>query len=160
MPDQLNANIVGFDPEEIRTNEPTRSARLKWVVIVDSELPPGRATNAAICVSAATATSVPGLLGPPAVDTSGNHHPGLPWAGCTVVEATPEQLIDIRQKGLDSIGVFVADMPTQAQHTRVYDEYLAEVGTTAAEDAKYYAVSLVGPRNRIDKIVKKLSLLP
>jgi hypothetical protein len=57
---------VGFEPEEIRTAEPTRSARLKWVVVVDEALPAGRATNAAICVAAATTAEVGGLIGPDA----------------------------------------------------------------------------------------------
>jgi hypothetical protein len=150
---------VGFDPAEIRTNEPTRNARLKWVVVVDESLPPGRAANAAICVAAATATGVGGLLGPDAKDGGGEVHPGLPWAGCSVLGAPASRLAEIRTTAADSLGVHVADMPAAAQSTRVYDEYLAEVGTTATEALTYLAVSLVGPRNRIDKLVRQLSLL-
>ena len=51
----------------------TRSARLKWVVVVDEAMPAGRVANAAICVAAATATSVTGLIGPAA---------GTPAARC------------------------------------------------------------------------------
>ena len=32
---------IGFSAEEILTSEPTRSARLKWVVVVDETLSPG-----------------------------------------------------------------------------------------------------------------------
>ena len=148
---------VGFAPDEIRTGEPTRAARLKWVVVVDAALPPGRAANAAICVSAATSAGVDGLLGPAARDAVGSEHPGLPWAGCSVLSASADQLAQIRAKAAASLGVFVADMPAAAQHTRVYDEYLAEVATTGTPT--YYAVSIVGPRNRVDKIVGKLPLL-
>ncbi|KQY47294.1 DUF2000 domain-containing protein [Cellulomonas sp. Root137] len=149
---------VGFEPDEIRTGEPTRAARLKWVVVVDESLPPGRAANAAVCVSAATSSGVDGLLGPTARDATGSDHPGLPWAGCSVLSASADQLAQVRAKAAASLGVFVADMPASAQHTRVYDEYLAEVAT--ADAPAYYAVSIVGPRNRVDKIVGKLPLLP
>jgi hypothetical protein len=152
-------NQIGFDPQEIRTDESTRSARLKWVVVVDEQLPGGRAANAAICVAAATSTAVSGLLGPAAKDASGGVHPGLPWAGCTVLGASVAQLSAIRAKAADSLGVFVADMPGAAQNTRVYDEYVRQVGETDAEDIGYHAISLVGPRNRIDKLVHRLSLL-
>lgn len=54
--------LVGFEPDEVRIGEPTRSARLKWVIVVDEALPAGRAVNAAVCVSAGTATRVAGLL--------------------------------------------------------------------------------------------------
>lgn len=151
---------VGFAPEEVRTGEPTRSARLKWVLVLDEALPPGRAVNAAVCVASATATSVSGLLGPDAEDSAGSVHPGLPWAGCTVLAAPAEQLGAIRVRARTSLGVFVADMPTAAQHTRVYDEYLAQVAGGPAEELAYYALSIVGPRNRVDKIVGKLPLMP
>ena len=150
---------VGFEPDEIRTAEPTRSARLKWVIVVDEALPAGRAVNAAICVASATATSVTGLLGPDAKDAGGSVHPGLPWAGCTVLGAPADRLAEIRAKAVESLGVFVADMPTYGQSTRVYDEYLRQVGETETGDLAYHAVSLVGPRNRIDKLVHRLSLL-
>jgi hypothetical protein len=148
---------VGFEPEEIRTGEPTRSARLKWVVVVDEALPAGRATNAAICVAAATTAEVRGLIGPDAKDAGGSRHPGLPWAGCSVLAAPVSRLGEIRARAVESLGVFVADMPAPGQATRVYDEYLRQVGE--ADALTYHAISLVGPRNRIDKLVHRLGLL-
>jgi hypothetical protein len=156
----MTNSTIGFSPDEIDTASPTRSARLKWVVVVDSSLPGGRAVNAAVCVAAATSTAVGGLLGPDAVDAGGSAHPGLPWAGCTVVGATPEQLRVIRAKAEVSVDVFVADMPAAAQSTRVYDEYLAEVAGTGTEELDLLAVSIVGPRNRVDRLVGRLPLLP
>ncbi|MFI7541514.1 DUF2000 domain-containing protein [Actinoplanes sp. NPDC049599] len=150
---------VGFEPEEIRTDEPTRSARLKWVIVVDQALPPGRAANAAICVAAATATAVTGLIGPDAKDADGHTHPGLPWAGCAVLAAPAARLGEIRVRAAESLGVFVADMPVQGQATRIYDEFLRQVGEAAAADLAYHAISLVGPRNRVDKLVHRLGLM-
>jgi hypothetical protein len=152
-------NQVGFEPDEIRTDEPTRSARLKWVIVVDDALPPGRAANAAALVAATTAYHVFGLAGPGAEDAAGQEHPGLPWAGVAVLTAGAGTLTTIREKAIASLGVFVADVPVAAQTTRVYDEYRETVRNTAPEDLAYLAVSLVGPRNRIDKIVHRLPLL-
>lgn len=150
---------IGFAADEIDMAAPTRQARLKWVVVVDGTLPAGRATNAAICTAAATSRAVGGLLGDDAVDADGNTHPGLPWAGCTVLAADPETLRTIRAKATARADFFVADMPAAAQETRVYTEYLAAVGETKEADLNYYAVSIVGPRNPVDKIVGKLPLL-
>ena len=151
---------VGFDPDEIDVSASTRSARLKWVVVVNGDLPPGRAVNAAVCVAGATAAGVHGLLGPGATDDSGAEHPGLPWAGCTVLVADGETLRSIRAKGEAHEATFVADMPAAAQETRVYDEYLQAMRTADAGAIDYLAVSLVGPRNRIDRIVGRLPLMP
>jgi hypothetical protein len=152
-------NQVGFEPDEIRTGEPTRSARLKWVIVVDETMPAGRAVNAAVCVAAATASAVTGLIGPDAKDSAGGVHPGLPWAGCSILGAPAAQLSAIRAKAAESPGVFIADMPASAQSTRVYDEYLRLVGEVDPAGLGYHAVSLVGPRTRIDKIVHRLRLL-
>lgn len=152
--------MIGFTADEIDPSAPTRAARLKWVVVVDAALPPGRAVNAAVCTAAATENAVTGLLGDAAVDADGNAHPGLPWAGCTVLTADAATLRTIRTKAASRPDIFVADMPAAAQHTRVYTEYLGVVGDTKADDLDYYAVSLVGPRNPVDKIVGKLPLMP
>ncbi len=155
--DQLS--VVGFTPDEINTAEPTRAARLKWVVVVDEALPAGLAVNAAVCVAAATGRLVPGLLGAGGKDASGSVHPGLPWAGCTILAATTAQLADVRAKSVEADGVFVADMPSAAQTTRIYDEYLQQLNQATGDQIAYYAVGILGPRNRIDKLVKKLALL-
>ena len=152
--------MIGFAAEEIDPSAPTRAARLKWVVVVDAALPPGRAANAAICAAAATSTGVSGLLGDDAVDADGNAHPGLPWAGCTVLVADADALRTIRAKAAARPDFFVADMPAAAQQTRVYTEYLTAVRQTATDGLDYHAVSIVGPRNPVDKIVGKLPLLP
>lgn len=153
------SETVGFSPDEIRTGEPTRAARLKWVIVVDDQLPAGRAANAAACVAAATSRGVHGLLGPEAVDAAGASHPGLPWAGCTVLAANAAELGRIRRKAASRPAVHVADMPVDAQLTRVYDEYLERMTTQEAESIGYAAVSLVGPRAQVDRLVGGLPLL-
>ncbi|OOB92414.1 DUF2000 domain-containing protein [Rathayibacter sp. VKM Ac-2630] len=150
----------GFAPDEIDTAASTRSARLKWVIVVDGSLPPGRAVNAAVCAAAATSAGVTGLLGPEAVDADGSVHVGLPWAGCSILAADRTALAAIRAKADAHAEVFVVDVPVAAQETRVYDEFLASVAEAGADAVEYLAVSLVGPRNRVDKIVGRLPLMP
>jgi hypothetical protein len=153
-------STVGFAPEEVDTSAPTRSARLKWVIIVNDTLTPGLAVNAAICAAAATSPQIAGLLGESVHDANGNLHPGLPWAGCSVLVADAATLRSIRAKAEAHPETFVADMPAAAQQTRVYDEYLTSVATTPADEIDYFAVSIVGPRNRVDRLVGRLTLLP
>lgn len=151
--------VVGFASDEVDLSLSTRAARLKWVIVVNSDLPPGRAANAAICAAAPTVAQVPGLLGVDVADASGSVHPALPWVGCSVLVADPATLRGIRQKAGSYADTFVADMPTAAQHTLVYTDYAASVAGTGSEEMDYYAVSIVGPRNRVSKIVGKLPLL-
>ncbi|MEU3464730.1 DUF2000 domain-containing protein [Streptomyces sp. NPDC006733] len=155
-----SAAPVGFAPEEMDFRLPTRQARLKWVIVVNADLPPGRAANAAICAAAPTAASVPGLLGAAATDAEGATHPGLPWAGCSVLVADAATLRTLRAKAAARTDMFLADVPVAAQSTRVYGDFIATVGETRTTDLDYCAVSIVGPRNPVDKIVGKLPLMP
>jgi len=151
---------IGFHPDEIDLSTPTRVARLKWVIVVNDSIPAGRAVNAAVCVASATARAVSGILGPGVTDAAGETHAGLPWAGCTILSASAETLKTIRAKGVAHEATFVADMPAVAQAVRVYDEYIAAIESADAEGIEYLAISLVGPKNRIDKVVGGLSLMP
>ena len=156
----VEAATVGFAPHEIDQSASTRELPSKWVVVVDQALPAGRAVNAAVCVAGATTQRTTGLLGEAAVDADESTHPGLPWVGCTVLGAPAQRLTDIRRQAVAQPGVAVVDMPTQAQHTRVYDDYIFAVANSRGVDLSYCAISLIGPRRIVDKLVKGLTLLP
>jgi len=156
---EAGGEVHGYRPDEMSTGERTGAAKLKWVVIVDRSLSPGQAVNAAVCVSAATAPAVPGLLGPGGPDASDQWHPGLPWAGCSILAASAAEIAAIRQQAIDR-KLLVADMPAAAQVTRVYDDFLRELAKTHPDDLALLAVSVIGPRNQVAKLVRRLELLP
>lgn len=143
----------------MQTGERTAAAKRKWVVIVDRSLAGGQAVNAAVCVAAATAPGVAGLLGPGGPDASGYDHAGLPWAGCSILGATSAELAAVRQQAADR-QLLAADMPAAAQATRVYDDYLGQLAKTQSGDLGVLAISVIGPRNQVAKLVRHLELLP
>ncbi|GAA2830696.1 DUF2000 domain-containing protein [Crossiella cryophila] len=145
--------------EELRTDQSTRQTRIKWVMVVDAELPAGLIANATACLGAVIGRALPNVLGPDAKDGSGTIHPGLPWLGCPILAADATALARIRAKALDRPDILIADMSELAQNGRVYDEYQDTLATTDAEDIRYRALAIVGPRNRVDKLVGGLSLL-
>ena len=155
---EANYEVHGYAPDEMSTGERTGAAKLKWVVIVDRSLSPGQAVNAAVCVSAATAPAVPGLLGPGGPDASDQWHLGLPWAGCSILAASAAEIAAIRQQAIDR-KLLVADMPAAAQATRVYDDYLRELAKTHPDGLAPLAVSVIGPRNQVARLVRRLELL-
>ncbi|GAA0527459.1 DUF2000 domain-containing protein [Streptomyces antimycoticus] len=152
-------SVPQLTDEDVRTDQSTRQAKLKWVIVVDEELPAGRAVNAAACMAAAVGRAMPELLGPDGTDGSGAGHPGLPWAGCSILAAGPEALRELRAKAAGKDDLYLVDMPGQAQTSRVYDEYLDSLAGTKTEDLDYLALSIVGPRNKVSKLIGKLPLL-
>lgn len=146
--------------EDIRTDLSTRKAKLKWVIVVDETLAAGRLVNAAACMAAAVGKALPDLVGRDGEDASGVPHPGLPWAGCSVLAADAGTLHTLRAEAMaKGDELLIIDMPELAQTSRVYDEYLDQLASIKTEDLTYCAMSLVGPRNKIDRLVRKLRLL-
>lgn len=129
------------------------------MIVADQTLGAGLVANATACLGAAVAAVFPGLVGEPVEDASGQVHPGLPWSGCAILGGDAAKVREIRAKAVTKEGLFVVDMSKHAQASRSYDEFRAGVGTTEEGDLNYYAVSLVGPRNKIDKLVGGLPLL-
>jgi hypothetical protein len=146
--------------EDIRTDLSTRKAKLKWVIVVDETLAAGRLVNAAACMAAAVGKALPDLVGRDGEDASGVPHPGLPWAGCSILATDAGTLHTLRAETVaKGDELLIVDMPELAQTSRVYDEYLDQLASTKNEDLTYCAISLIGPRNKIDRLVRKLSLL-
>lgn len=141
-----DGSAVGFTSEQIQLDLPTREAVLKWALVVNDSLSAGRNANAAASVAAATIQEVTGLLGPGGTDADGSAHSGLPWSGCTVVQASQEKLQRIRSKALNREDVFLADMPVLAQQTRVYQEYLQRLSERISPEIEYAALSVVVKR--------------
>lgn len=144
---------------DVRTDQPTRTAKLKWVVVVDRTLPHGLAMNAVACIAASVGRSIPNVVGPGGLDASGGHHRGLAWLGCTVLAGDAAELREIRTRAMAKDGLLVVDMAVQAQAIRVYDDYLAALADADEADITYQAVSVVGPRNKVDKLAGRLPLL-
>jgi Protein of unknown function (DUF2000) len=80
-------------------------------------------------------------------------------AGCSILGASSLELAAIRQQAIDR-RLLAADMPAAAQSTRVYDDYLRELAKTHPDGLGLLAVSLIGPRNQVAKLVRHLELLP
>lgn len=154
-----NKQHIGWQPAEVAIDEPTRNSRLRWVIVVDIALSPGTATNAVACVAAHVGGVVGALLGPDGTDADGGLHPGLPWAGCTLLTTSADGLNEIRRKAVAAGDVDVCDTPASAQTNRVYAAYLDELSRTPDHALQLRALSLFGPKNRINKLTGKLDLL-
>lgn len=150
---------IGFEPDEIDQSAATRDARLKWVIVADTEQPEGRRANAIACVAAAFGARVTGLLGSDGTDADGVGHPGLPWAGCSLLAADAARLVALRERAAAEADVLVIGMPAAAQESRVYDDYLGALAGTPTTELREIAVGLLGPRRTVERLTRKLRLL-
>jgi hypothetical protein len=120
--------------------------------------PPGASRSPRVCGAAVLIPD--GLIAHGGPDSSGHAHRALPWTGCTILGGTPEDVAAVRARAASQEDVLLVDMSAAAPAHRVYDHYLAELARTDPSDLAVRAFSLVGPRNRVDQITKKLIPLP
>ena len=144
---------------ERRSDLPTKKLAVKWVIVVDRDLPRGLQANAAACLAASMSQAAPSILGSGGLDASGQAHAGLPWTGCTVLSAPAAIVKRVRDDAAGDPELLVTDMAAIAQRAEVYDDYLAELAGTAVADLSYFAVSLLGPRAEVERHTGRLSLL-
>ncbi|MUL41690.1 DUF2000 domain-containing protein [Streptomonospora sp. PA3] len=158
-PDPVDTSPFRLEPGDIDIDTPTRNLRVKWVMVIDPDIGPGAAANTASCLAAAVGREVPELIGPGGADASGGVHRGLPWTGCTILAGDAATVRSVRDNAVAKSALLVVDMPMLAQVCRVYGGYLDALADTGAEEIRYNGVALVGPRNKVDKLVGRLPLL-
>jgi hypothetical protein len=145
-------SLLSLEPDE------TLSESTRCVIIVDKELPTGRAANAAAVIALTLGKRHPHLAGPDLVDASGCAHPGLIPIGIAVLSAAAPDLGKVRDKALKG-GIDVVDFPRQGQLTNDYAEFGASVRKTSTAEIDYVGIGLYGPRKAVGRIVGGFSLL-
>ena len=128
----------------------------RCVIVVDAALAPGKASNAAAVVAFTPGQRHSHLVGAPLRESDGTAHPGLIPIGIPVLKATAQQLSELRQKSLAHCDV--VDFPVQGQATTDYGAFLDAVNALSGPALQYLAIGLVGPRNRIGKLVGGFAL--
>ena len=74
--------------------------------------------------------------------------------------ATAADLAELRGRALAADEVVVFDMPGSAQTNRVYADHLSDLAGTSTDHLDLRAVSVLGPKNKVDRLTKRLGLLP
>jgi hypothetical protein len=130
----------------------------RCVIVLDDDLAPGLAANAAAVLAVTLGATVDGLAGPDLVDADGEVHPGLFEKGLPVLGAARDALPELRGRAL-AAGVGVIDIPAVGQQTNDYDDVRAYVGRTATADLEYLGLALHGPRRAVSRVTGTLRLL-
>jgi hypothetical protein len=129
----------------------------RCVIVVDADLPPGKAANAAAVIALTFGQRHPGLVGDPLTDASGLAHPGLIPIGIAILAASQDELVTLRARGAAG-GCDVVDFPLQGQQTTRYGDFLLAVAAEPTEALRYVAVGLVGRKKAVAKLVANLGL--
>jgi hypothetical protein len=75
-----------------------------------------------------------------------------------VLSASGDQMTVLHEKTLTMPDVHVADMVAEAQSAVTYNEWNRHMRATRSGDLNLLSLSVVGPRNRIAKLTKAMTL--
>jgi hypothetical protein len=131
----------------------------KCVLVVAEELPVGLAANVAAVLAITLGHRVESIVGPDAIDGSGQAHAGLIKITLPILKAQKESIKQIREKASAMPGLFVVDVTEPAQTERTYSNYLEKMTTLSAEQLGYLGVALYGSKKLVNKLTGNLPLL-
>jgi Protein of unknown function (DUF2000) len=143
----------------VMPGQETTNGSLRFVIVVDESLPPGRAANATGMLALTLGATVAGLPGAALVDADGDAHPGLIPQGLLVLRAPANRLSQLRARADASEDIGVIDFPTDCQQTNDYDEVRRRVAAMPTAELRYLAILLYGPRRAVSRLTGNLALL-
>lgn len=130
----------------------------KCAIVVDRDLPPGLAMNAASVLALSIGRFTDGIVGPDVKDGSGATHRGVTMIPVPVLTAGAGQVRDIVLRAHDRADVVVVDFTSIAQSSRTYDEYVDRTAPATTEELPYVGVAVAGSRKAVDKLTGSLPL--
>lgn len=153
---QLDTLLV--DPSAVDTS-------YKFVVALKAKLPQGTATNAAshlcLALAAKAAAEQPALLANMSflayTDADGGQHVPVSGLSLVVLEGRPAWIRKLREE-VAAAGLLHTDFTGEMTGGDFADQ-LDRMKATAEQSLDYYGVAAFGPRDRIDPLTKKFSLL-
>lgn len=130
---------------------------LRCVVILNADLPVGKAANAAAVISLTLGQRHPQFVGTELVDGDEKAWPGLIPVGIPVLSASNEQLASLvgqcGEQGFDAI-LF----PVEGQMTVDYAAFSAAVRQIPTNQLQHLGLGIVGEKKALRKLTGKLKL--
>ena len=130
----------------------------RCTLIIDSQLSPGLAMNAASVIGISFGRTVENLVGPDLQSQDAVNYPGVIYAPLPVLLAEChylQQLLAIAQQDEE---IYAMPFSALAQSCRTYEEYDERISTVSSPQIELVAIGLIGPKKKITKLVGNLAL--
>lgn len=131
---------------------------MKIALVLRDDLLPAHAANAAAVLGLALGGRLPDSVAPDGTDASGTTHAGLNPIPVPTLVASAVQLVDLFTTASSDEALTVVGFNEVARHARTYPAYEEALGRTPTDDIAYIGVIVHGPRDRVTKLTRRLSL--
>lgn len=129
----------------------------RCVIVINENLPAGKAANAAAVIALTVGQRHPILVGSPLIDADQKEYPGLIQMGIPVLAASTLELKTLaqvcQQQGLDRV-IF----PVEGQETTHYGEFIASVASQKTEELRLLGIAIIGGKKAVRKLTAAYKL--
>ncbi|HCN02445.1 MULTISPECIES: DUF2000 domain-containing protein [Pantoea] len=129
----------------------------RCVMILNSALPAGKATNAAAVIALTVGQRHPSLAGEALEDAATRRFPGLIPVGIPVLAADAQQLSALWPQA-EQAECDIVVFPEEGQSTTDYGAFTAAMKTQPAAEWRLLGVAIVGDKKKVRKLTAKLHL--
>jgi hypothetical protein len=130
----------------------------KLVVIINSSLEIGLASNTASVLTLSVGARHPDLIGDDLIDGSGQLHYGITSITIPILSADDAKLTELVQKTRDT-DIELVSFSKIAQSIHSYEEYAEKLKATPGGEISYSGIALFGSKKSIDSLVGSLPRL-
>ncbi|WP_312630874.1 DUF2000 domain-containing protein [Pantoea piersonii] len=129
----------------------------RCVMILQNDLAPGKAANAAAVIALTLGQRHPALVGDPLQDADASRYPGLIPLGIPVLAASHAEMDDLRARCAE-LACDLVLFPEQGQTTTDYAAFSAAMREIPAKEWRLLGLALVGEKQSVRKLTSKLKL--
>lgn len=130
----------------------------RCTIVVDGQLGPGLAMNAASVIGISFGRTVDNLVGPDLHSADGVNYPGVIYAPLPVLKAEGGHLQALLQAAQQDDEIYVMPFSALAQSCKTYDEYGERISSVSSPQIELVAVGLIGPKKKITRLTGNLPL--
>lgn len=149
---QLTHIVPQICDNHIKTALPER-----LVIVLNQDLPAGKAANAAAVLAMTLGQRHPELIGEPLEVANGKSYPGLIPLGISVLSASEQELTTLLVEG-NAKGFDMTIFPADGQQTTNYLEFQQAVAIQTEQQLVLLGVAIAGEKKSVRKLVGKLKL--
>lgn len=122
------------------------ASKHKCTIIVDQDLPPGLAINAASVIGISFGKTVTNLVGPDMHSMDNVNYPGVIYAPLPVLLSTGEHIQNLLAIAEQDEQIYTMPFSALAQSCKTYDEYGERISSVTSQHIELVAIGIIGPK--------------
>lgn len=130
----------------------------RCTIVIDKDLPPGLAINAASVIGISFGKMVENLVGPDMQSIDDINYPGVIYSPLPVLLASADYIRQLQTTAEIDNEIYIMPFSSLAQSCKTYQEYEERISSVKSENIELVAIGLIGPKKKITRMTGNLPL--